>query len=283
MSIHPLSRKKSPILVSAVVFPAHGPPVRTNLCTGVVWSPTAARASSRGSVGPSCNDPPKSFMGTREASSVGGDAIAAARVLYSRVPSPCVRTWGVVCGVSVWFEMGFVRRNIHRLVLSYDRASRTAPHTSSDRSAGGMAPSTARSAQSKQERSATTAKERAARLVNSYLEVRGRIKSAFNLGVSYQIQLAAQLHILHRTAVYSYHKSYPGVQDRYFQYSTAGCNHQHLTRFPVLSRSLMKRKGLTKVIEDFFVDLFGREQLPRTPYPELVRRFRIAESAKGID
>lgn len=45
--------------------------------------------------------------------------------------------------------------------------------------------------------------------------------------------------------------------------------------------SLNQRKGVPTLIQDFFDDLFQREELPANPYPDLVRRFRIAESAKG--
>ena len=46
---HPFPRKKSPILDSAVVLPAQGPPVKTSLYTAVVCSFAACRASRSGS------------------------------------------------------------------------------------------------------------------------------------------------------------------------------------------------------------------------------------------
>lgn len=44
---------------------------------------------------------------------------------------------------------------------------------------------------------------------------------------------------------------------------------------------LNQRKGLSRLIQDFFDDLFQREELPANPYPDLVRRLRIAEDANG--
>lgn len=43
----------------------------------------------------------------------------------------------------------------------------------------------------------------------------------------------------------------------------------------------IQKKGLPKLVRDFFDDMFKREELPVSPYPDLVQRFRIAESAEG--
>lgn len=45
--------------------------------------------------------------------------------------------------------------------------------------------------------------------------------------------------------------------------------------------AMKQEKGLPKLIRDFFDDMFKREELPVSPYPDLVQRFRIAESAEG--
>lgn len=48
-----------------------------------------------------------------------------------------------------------------------------------------------------------------------------------------------------------------------------------------LPLGVIQKKGLPKLIREFFDDLFKREELPVSPYPDLVQRFRIAESAEG--
>ncbi|CAM9140464.1 unnamed protein product [Scytosiphon promiscuus] len=45
---------------------------------------------------------------------------------------------------------------------------------------------------------------------------------------------------------------------------------------------LKQRIGVSTLLQEFFDDLFQREELPANPYPDLVRRFRIAESAQGL-
>ncbi|CAB1114792.1 unnamed protein product [Ectocarpus sp. CCAP 1310/34] len=50
----------------------------------------------------------------------------------------------------------------------------------------------------------------------------------------------------------------------------------------VRDKAYLEEKGISSLIQGFFDDLFQREELPANPYPELVRRFRIAESAQGL-
>lgn len=44
---------------------------------------------------------------------------------------------------------------------------------------------------------------------------------------------------------------------------------------------ILQRTGLSTVIQDFFLELYNCDRLPDNPYLGLVRRFRLAESAKG--
>ncbi|CBJ25675.1 hypothetical protein Esi_0008_0088 [Ectocarpus siliculosus] len=50
----------------------------------------------------------------------------------------------------------------------------------------------------------------------------------------------------------------------------------------VRDKAYVEEKGISSLIQGFFDELFQREELPANPYPELVRRFRIAESAQGL-
>eukprot|EP00752_Nemacystus_decipiens_P006399 g5763.t1 len=47
-------------------------------------------------------------------------------------------------------------------------------------------------------------------------------------------------------------------------------------------RAYLEGKGISRLTQDFFDDLFQREELPANPYPDLVRRFRIEEDACGL-